>query len=136
MDAEIDHLIESADGVSVAVLDDGVDGAGVTSKTTAASRDAAAAHGLSPALMDELAELAADKVRDGGLRLMGEGGLLVELTRHLMQAAVEAEMDLHLAEPAAASAAAAQPGSTRRWSAAANRSGADRHEDPTEPFSS
>ncbi|MFJ9916398.1 hypothetical protein [Actinacidiphila glaucinigra] len=27
---------------------------------------------------------------------MGEDGLLVELTRHLMQAAVEAEMDLHL----------------------------------------
>lgn len=71
MDAENGHLIEDADGVSVAVLDDGVDGAGVTSKTTAASREAAAAHGLSPALMDELAELAADKVRDGGLRLMG-----------------------------------------------------------------
>lgn len=29
---------------------------------------------------------------------MGEGGLLVELTRHLMQAAVEAETDPHLAE--------------------------------------
>ncbi len=48
--------------------------------------------------MDELAELAADKGRDGGQRLMGEGGLLVELTRELMQAAVEAEMNLHLAE--------------------------------------
>lgn len=55
-----------------------------------ASRQAAALRGLSPRLMDELAELAADKVRDGGL--------LVELPRHLMQGAVEAEMDLHLAE--------------------------------------
>ncbi|WSP87520.1 transposase [Streptomyces sp. NBC_01233] len=100
MDAENGHLIEDADGVSVAVFDRDVDGAGVTSKMTAASREAAAAHGLSPGLMDELAELAAGKVRDGGLRLMGEGGLLVELTRHLMQAAVEAEMDLHLAEEA------------------------------------
>ncbi|WP_443074901.1 transposase [Streptomyces sp. NBC_01454] len=31
---------------------------------------------------------------------MGEGSLLVELTRHLMQAAVEAEMDQHLGEEA------------------------------------
>ncbi|MEV8527458.1 MULTISPECIES: transposase [unclassified Streptomyces] len=31
---------------------------------------------------------------------MGEGDLLVELTRHLMQAAVEAERDRHLAEEA------------------------------------
>ena len=100
MDAENGHLIEDADGVSVAVRDASVDGAGVASKTTVASREAAAAHGLSPALLDELAELAAGKVRDGGLRLMGEGGLLVELARHLMQAAVEAEMDLHLAEEA------------------------------------
>lgn len=84
---------------SVAVLGRDVDGAGVASKTTL-SREAAVAHGLSPQLLDELAELAADKVRAGGLRLMGEGGLLVELTRHLMQAAVEAEMDRHLAEEA------------------------------------
>ncbi|WP_253917254.1 transposase [Streptomyces sp. MNP-20] len=89
-----------ADGVSVAVLGTDVDGAGVASKTTLASRQAAAAHGLSPRLLDELADLAAVKVRDGGLKLMGEGGLLVELTRHLMQAGVEAEMDLHLAEEA------------------------------------
>ncbi|MGG2459734.1 hypothetical protein ACO0M4_07900 [Streptomyces sp. RGM 3693] len=56
--------------MSVALLGYGVDGAGVASKTTAASRQAAAAHGLSPKLMDELAELAADKVRDGGLQLL------------------------------------------------------------------
>ncbi|MEW2581037.1 hypothetical protein [Streptomyces syringium] len=31
---------------------------------------------------------------------MGEGGLLVELTRHLMQAAIAAEMELHLIEEA------------------------------------
>lgn len=88
MDTENGHLIEDADGVSVAVLGTDVDGAGVASKTTVASREAAlGGHGLSPRLMDELAELAADKVRDGGLRLMGEGGLLVELTRHLWRTA-------------------------------------------------
>ncbi|MER6076500.1 hypothetical protein ABT187_49085 [Streptomyces sp. NPDC001817] len=77
----------------------------MASKTTAASRQAAAAHGLSPRLLDKLAGLAAENVREGGLRLMGEGGLLAELTRHLMQAAVKAEMDLHLTQEAAAPAA-------------------------------
>lgn len=100
MDTESGRLIEDADGVSVAVLDGGVDGAGAASKATTLSREAAAAHGLSPQLLDELADLAADKVRADGLRLIGEGGLLVELTRHLMQVAVEAEMDRHLAEEA------------------------------------
>lgn len=100
MEAKNGHLIEGADGVSVASLDGDVDGAGVASKATTLSREAAAAHGLSPRLLDELAELAEVKVRDGGLKLMG-GGLLVELTRHLMQAAVEAEMDQHLGEEAA-----------------------------------
>ncbi|WSK33196.1 hypothetical protein OG761_02265 [Streptomyces tubercidicus] len=71
MEAKNGHLIEGADGVSVAVLDGDVDGAGVTSKATTLSREAAAAHGLSPRLLDELAELAEVKVRDGGLKLMG-----------------------------------------------------------------
>ncbi|MFJ4824140.1 hypothetical protein ACIP5L_12730 [Streptomyces bacillaris] len=48
--------------------------------------------------MHELAELAAYKGRDGRQRLMGERGLLGELTRELMQAAVDVEMDLHLGE--------------------------------------
>jgi mutator family transposase len=100
MDMENGHLIEDTDGASVAVVNESVDGAGLASKTTAASRQAAAEHGLRPELIDELAELAAGQIRGGGLRLMGEGGLLVELTRHLMQTAVEAEMDLHLAEEA------------------------------------
>ncbi|MFD5521058.1 IS256 family transposase [Streptomyces sp. NPDC127066] len=54
-------------------------------------------NGLSSELLEELAALAAEKVRGGeGLRLMGEGGLLSELAQHLMQAALEAEMDEHL----------------------------------------
>ncbi|MCX4428797.1 hypothetical protein OG213_57960 (plasmid) [Streptomyces mirabilis] len=49
----------------------------------------------------ELAALAAEKTREGdGLRLMGEGGLLPEIAQHLMQSALETEMDLHLAEEA------------------------------------
>lgn len=47
-----------------------------------------------------MAALAAEKVRGDGLRLMGEGGLLPELAQHLMQAALEAEMDEHLAAEA------------------------------------
>ncbi|MEU2865995.1 hypothetical protein ABZ672_48265 [Streptomyces mirabilis] len=31
---------------------------------------------------------------------MGEGGLLPEIAQHLMQSALETEMDLHLAEEA------------------------------------
>ncbi|MFF4835228.1 hypothetical protein [Streptomyces sp. NPDC001315] len=93
-------MIETADGVSVAVLDRSVDGADVAHMTTK-GREAAVGLGLSPLVLDELAELAAERVRaDGGLRLMGEGGLLPEIARHLMQAALEAEMDLHLAEEA------------------------------------
>jgi transposase-like protein len=57
-------------------------------------------NGLSSELLEELAALAAEKVRGVGLRLMGEGGLLPELAQHLMQAALEAEMDQHLAEEA------------------------------------
>ncbi|WP_138909941.1 IS256 family transposase [Streptomyces chryseus] len=53
-------------------------------------------NGLSAELLEELAALAAEKVGEGGLRLMGEGGLLPELAQHLMQAALEAEMDQHL----------------------------------------
>ncbi|MER7960280.1 IS256 family transposase, partial [Streptomyces sp. NPDC096030] len=41
--------------------------------------------------------LATEKVLAGeGLRLMGEGGILPELAQHLLQSALEAEMDLHL----------------------------------------
>jgi general stress protein YciG len=57
-------------------------------------------NGLSSELLEELAALAAEKVRGEGQRLMGEGGLLPELAQHLMQAALEAEMDEHLAAEA------------------------------------
>ncbi|MGW6262154.1 hypothetical protein ACWF9O_35210, partial [Streptomyces sp. NPDC055085] len=49
-------------------------------------------------LLEELAALAAEKTAAGGLRLMGEGGILPELAQHLIQAALEAEMDLAPAE--------------------------------------
>ncbi|MFI8306537.1 transposase [Streptomyces sp. NPDC085927] len=54
-------------------------------------------NGLSSELLEELAALAAEKVRGEGLPLMGEGGLPPELAQHLMQAALEAQMDEHLA---------------------------------------
>ncbi|MFI1488060.1 IS256 family transposase [Streptomyces sp. NPDC020747] len=85
--------MEAADGVSLGVAGEGVEGADVKSMPVSAN-------GLSSELLEELAALAAEKVRLGGLRLMGEGGLLPELAQHLMQAALEAEMDVHLAAEA------------------------------------
>ncbi|MFB6992269.1 hypothetical protein ACFCZT_16865 [Streptomyces sp. NPDC056230] len=57
-------------------------------------------NGLPSELLEELPALAVEKVRGEGLRLMGEGGLLPELAQHLMQAALETEMDEHLAAEA------------------------------------
>ncbi|WP_166027471.1 hypothetical protein [Streptomyces chilikensis] len=56
--------------------------------------------GLSLDLLDALTLLAKEKVRHGGLRLVGEAGLLPAITQHLMQAALEAELEKHLAAEA------------------------------------
>ncbi|MFJ6215590.1 hypothetical protein ACIQGZ_20005, partial [Streptomyces sp. NPDC092296] len=84
------HLIETVDSVSLAEVGVSAEGADVKSMPVSPN-------GLSSELLEELAALAAEKVRGEGLRLMGEGGLLPELAQHLMQAALEAEMDEHLA---------------------------------------
>ncbi|MEY9949780.1 transposase [Kitasatospora sp. GAS1066B] len=47
--------------------------------------------------MASVAELAAEQARGGGMQLLGEGGLLQQLTWHLLQEALEAEVDEHLA---------------------------------------
>jgi putative transposase len=93
MDTMTGHSIEDLDGASVDAIIADVDGGDVR-KTSVSP------NGLSPELLEHLAALAEDRVREGGLRLMGEGGLLPELTQHLMQAALEAEMDQHLAAEA------------------------------------
>ncbi|MEU6012154.1 IS256 family transposase [Streptomyces sp. NPDC047453] len=93
MSTTTDHRIETSGSVSLAVADGSVQGADVKSMPVSPN-------GLSLELLEELAALAAEKVRGEGLRLMGEGGLLPELTQHLMQAALEAEMDEHLAAEA------------------------------------
>ena len=82
-----------AGGVSLAEAGGSAEGTDVKSMPVSPN-------GLSSELLEELAALAAEKVRGGGLRLMGEGGLLPELARHLMQSALEAEMDQHLVEEA------------------------------------
>ncbi|MFH8516787.1 hypothetical protein ACH4CE_17045 [Streptomyces gelaticus] len=56
--------------------------------------------GLGLDLLDALTLLAKDRVRSGGLRLVGEDGLLPAITQHLMQAALEAELEEHLAAEA------------------------------------
>jgi hypothetical protein len=88
-----DHLIGTGSGVSLAGVAGAVEGADVKSMPVSAN-------GLSSELLEELAALAAEKTAQGGLRLMGEGGILPELAQHLMQAALEAEMELHLAAEA------------------------------------
>ncbi|MET7391852.1 IS256 family transposase [Streptomyces sp. NPDC005444] len=93
MSTTTDHLIEFVDSVSLAKVGESAEGADV--KLMPVSQN-----GLSSELLEELAALAAEKVRGDGLRLMGEGGLLPELAQHLMQAALEAEMDEHLAAEA------------------------------------
>ncbi|NMI54282.1 hypothetical protein FNV62_54410 [Streptomyces sp. RLB3-17] len=90
MSTTTDHQIETVDGVSLAGAGESVEGADVKSMPVSQN-------GLSSELLEELAALAAEKVQLGGLRLMGEGGILPELAQHLMLAALEAEMDQHLA---------------------------------------
>ncbi|MFE9924298.1 hypothetical protein ACFYQA_22790 [Streptomyces sp. NPDC005774] len=76
--------------MSLAEVGVSTEGAGVKSMPVSSN-------GLSSELLEEPAALAAEKVRGDGLRLMGEGGLLPEPAQHLMQAALEAETDEHLA---------------------------------------
>jgi hypothetical protein len=90
MSTSTGHLIESAEGVLLAVAGESAEGAEVKSMPVSVN-------GLSAELLEELAALAAERTAEGGLRLMGEGGILPELAQHLMQAALEAEMDQHLA---------------------------------------
>ncbi|WP_406016815.1 transposase (plasmid) [Streptomyces sp. NBC_00984] len=79
--------------MSLAPVEAAVDGAGV-------KRMPETVDGLGLDLLDALTLLARDKVREGGLKLVGEQGLLPAITQHLMQAALEAEMEEHLAAEA------------------------------------
>ncbi|MFJ6216644.1 IS256 family transposase [Streptomyces sp. NPDC092296] len=88
MSTTTDHLIEAVGGVPPARVGEGVEGA--DAKSMPLSPD-----GLSRELLEELSALAAEKVACGGPRLTGEGGTLPEPAPHLMQAALEAEMDRH-----------------------------------------
>ena len=87
------HSLETVGGVSLATGGAAADGADM--RRTQESVD-----GLSLDLLDALTLLAQDRVRGGGLRLVGEDGLLPAITQHLMQAALEAELDEHLAAEA------------------------------------
>jgi transposase-like protein len=67
------------------------------------------------AAVAELAEKAAEQARAGGVRLLGEGGLLQALAKHLMEDALDAEMDEHLrVEQARTGAASARRGGNAR----------------------
>ncbi len=71
MSMTTDHQIETFGSVSLAAADGSDEGADVKSMPVSPN-------GLSSELLEELAALAAEKVRGEGLRLMGEGGLLPE----------------------------------------------------------
>ena len=45
---------------------------------------------------DELVRQLAERARAGGLRLTGEGGLLSQLTKVVVESALEGELDDHL----------------------------------------
>ena len=51
---------------------------------------------LSDATNDELVRLLAERARAEGLRLAGEGGLLSQLTKRVVEAALDGELDDHL----------------------------------------
>ncbi|MEU3099616.1 hypothetical protein ABZ690_34140, partial [Streptomyces sp. NPDC006967] len=68
MSTSTDHLIETVQGVSLAEAGESVQGADVKSMPVSVN-------GLSAELLEELAMLAAERTAEGGLRLMGEGGL-------------------------------------------------------------
>src|SRR4051812_21803237 len=87
------HSLETVGGVSLAADGTAADGADMR-------RMPESVDGLGLDLLDALTLLAKDKVRGGGLRLVGEGGLLPAITQHLMQAALEAELEEHLAAEA------------------------------------
>ena len=51
---------------------------------------------LSDATNDELVRLLAERARAEGLRLAGEGGLLSQLTKRVVESALDGELDDHL----------------------------------------
>ena len=60
---------------------------------------AEAAVDVADAVDEQLIEQLADRARSEGLRLTGEGGLLARLTKRVVEAALEGEMDDHLGYP-------------------------------------
>jgi transposase-like protein len=87
MSSLTDHQIGSESGGSVSSESGPVDALDMSPRKKTGASDVVAS----------VAELAAEQARAGGMQLLGEGGLLQQLTRHLLQEALEAEMDEHLA---------------------------------------
>jgi hypothetical protein len=52
---------------------------------------------IGPDTLAGLAAAAREQVADGGLKLLGAGGLLVPITKAVLEAALAAEFDEHLA---------------------------------------
>jgi len=101
MGTTTDHLIGAGSGVSLAGVAGAVEGADVKSMPVSAN-------GLSSELPEELAALAAEKTAQGGLRLMGEGGILPGGVRMVARVAAVSETTVRRGvfelEPATAAA--------------------------------
>lgn len=61
-----------------------------------ADKDEAAAYVADDEMVDEVVERLLDKADASGAALLGEGGLLTEITRAVLERALEAEMSEHL----------------------------------------
>lgn len=103
MSSLTDHQIESVSDGSVSSESHGTDALDMRPRKNTDASDVVAS----------VAELAAEQARAGGMQLLGEGGLLQQLTRHLLQQALEAEMDEHLASTAEPGRSARKGGNAR-----------------------
>ncbi|MXM68672.1 hypothetical protein GR925_35985 [Streptomyces sp. HUCO-GS316] len=81
MSTTMDHRIETSGSVSLAVADSSVQGADVKSMPVSPN-------GLSSELLEELAALAAEKVRGEGLRLVGAEALKIDV--RIVEASIDA----------------------------------------------
>ncbi|MFE2729300.1 transposase, partial [Kitasatospora sp. NPDC059327] len=103
MSSLTDHRIESVPEGTVSAEAETADALDMGSRRDTRGSDVVAS----------VAELAAERARAGGMQLLGEGGLLQQLTRHLLQEALETEMDEHLAGSAESGRSAREGGNAR-----------------------
>lgn len=95
-DVMMDEMAASVEVETVSIDDDSA-GLGSALPAGVDAAEYAVTAGLEAASDDELVARLAERVRAGeGLSLIGQGGLLAQLTKRFVEAAAEGEMDAHL----------------------------------------